>query len=65
MKYLWRFAPGSELAFVWKNAIYTNNSDVKIDFADNFKNTVFESSPINSISLKVLFYLDYRYLVKK
>lgn len=65
MKYLWRFAPGSELALVWKNAIYTNETDIVNNFVDNFNNTVFESSTNNSISFKILFYLDYQYLVKK
>jgi hypothetical protein len=64
MKYLWRFAPGSEMAVVWKNAIYTNETDIINNFMDNLNNT-FESSQINSISLKILFYLDYQYLMKK
>lgn len=63
MKYLWRFAPGSEMAIVWKNAIYTSETDILNNFMDNITNT-FESSQINSISLKVLYYLDYQYLIK-
>ena len=63
MKYLWRFAPGSELSLVWKNAIYTNETEIIDSFLDNLNNT-FESSQINSISLKFLYYLDYQYLVK-
>ncbi|MFC2104433.1 DUF5916 domain-containing protein [Bacteroidota bacterium] len=63
MKYQWRFAPGSELALVWKNAIYTDDSKIINNFWDNLNNT-FESSQINSISLKILYYLDYQYLVK-
>ena len=64
MKYLWRFAPGSEMAIVWKNAIYSSETNIVNDFFDNL-NSTFESSQINSISLKVLYYLDYHYLVKK
>lgn len=64
MKYLWRFAPGSELSLVWKNAIYTDETKIINNFFDNL-NTTFESSQINSISLKILYYLDYQYLVKK
>ena len=63
MKYLWRFAPGSEMAIVWKNAIYTSETDIINNFMDNITNT-FGSSQINSISLKILYYLDYQYLVK-
>ena len=33
-------------------------------FLDNLNNT-FQSPQINSISLKILYYLDYHYLVKK
>lgn len=64
MKYLWRFMPGSELAIVWKNAIYTGESTLVNNFWDNFDNTI-NSSQINSISLKLLVYLDYQYLNKK
>lgn len=63
MKYLWRFAPGSELSLVWKNAIYTNGNDIINNFVDNLDNT-FAASQINSISLKILYYLDYQYLMK-
>ncbi len=63
MKYLWRFAPGSELSLVWKNAIYTSETEIINNFMDNLNNT-FESSQINSISLKIVYYLDYQYLKK-
>jgi hypothetical protein len=61
MKYLWRFAPGSEMALVWKNAIYTDDEKITNNFIDNLNDT-FGSSQINSISFKILFYLDYHYL---
>ena len=64
MKYLWRFAPGSEMSLVWKNSIFASETDIVNNFFDNLNNT-FESSQINSISLKILYYLDYQYLVKK
>jgi len=63
MQYLWRFAPGSELSLVWKNAIYTNGNEIVNSFVDNLENT-FAASQINSISLKILYYLDYQYLMK-
>jgi hypothetical protein len=63
MKYLWRFAPGSEMSLVWKNAIYTNGNDIVNNFVENLENT-FAASQINSISLKILYYLDYQYLKK-
>ncbi len=64
MQYLWRFAPGSELSLVWKNSIFTSETEIINSFLENLNNT-FQSSQINSISLKILYYLDYQYLVKK
>jgi len=54
----WNFLPGSEMSLVWKNNIYT--SDEKID-ESYFKNLseVIDAPQSNSISLKILYYLDY------
>lgn len=59
LQYVWRFAPGSELSLVWKNAIYTYDSQVIRDYVDNLDMTL-GSPQINSISLKILYYLDYQ-----
>ena len=59
MGYTWRFAPGSELSLVWKNAI-TSFTDYIIDSpGDNFSNML-DGPQSNSISLKILYYLDYQ-----
>ena len=63
MKYLWRFAPGSEIALVWKNSIYADQNDIINNAWDNLNNTL-ETSQINSLSFKLLYYLDYQYLAK-
>ncbi len=56
--YTWRFAPGSELSLVWKNAIYSEGSVIVSDALSNFTDML--SMPqTNSISLKILYYLDY------
>jgi len=61
----WEFAPGSELAVAWKNAILTfNDGEVVNKFFNNLKNTL-ESPADNSFSVKLLYYLDYLYLKKK
>lgn len=61
----WEFAPGSELAFAWKNAIFTMaDNDAYKKYFDNLKKTL-ESPADNSFSLKLLYYLDYQYLKKK
>jgi len=62
--YKWNFAPGSEMSIVWKNAVF-NSSEIIIN--DYFENTsdLFQNSPKNnSISFKILYYLDYLYLKK-
>lgn len=60
----WRFAPGSELNLVWKNQILTSDNDTFIPFNDNFSNTI-QADQLNSVSLKISYYLDYHYLRKK
>lgn len=58
----WEFAPGSELALAWKNAILTyNESDITDKFFNNLQNTL-DSPADNSFSIKLLYYLDYVYL---
>lgn len=59
--YMWNFAPGSELTIVWKNAILDADEELVNRYFTNFRNTL--SSPqTNSISFKVLYYLDYQSL---
>jgi len=63
MTYSWRFAPGSEMTFVWKNAIYKESDESVSDYFRNFERTM--SSPYNnSFSLKILYYLDYEQVFK-
>jgi hypothetical protein len=59
MDFVWRFAPGSEMSLVWKNAIYTRNSDIIPGFFENIGN-VLSSPQLNSFSLKILYYLDFQ-----
>jgi len=59
MGYTWRFAPGSELSLVWKNAIFSEGDVIIRSAMDNFTDLL--SMPqANSISLKILYYLDYQ-----
>jgi len=64
MSYIWRFAPGSEMSLVWKNSIFTYDDYIQPDFTENLKYTL-QAPQINSLSLKILYYLDYQYLRKK
>lgn len=62
--YRWRFSPGSEMSFVWKNAIYTYGTAIVQTFKDDVDLT-FNSPQNNSFSVKVLYYLDYAMLKRK
>lgn len=59
LKYLWHFAPGSQLSIVWKNNIYTSNKEIPPGYFTNLKKT-FSAPQINSISVKFIYYLDYQ-----
>jgi len=57
----WQFAPGSSLNIIWKNSIL-NEGDIVINrFFENIDKT-FDSPQLNSLAIKVLYYLDYQYL---
>ncbi len=64
LSFKWNFAPGSELSLVWKNEIYTYDTEVSRNFIDNLNQTI-ESPQTNSISLKILYYLDWNYLRRR
>ena len=63
MVYRWRFAPGSDIFVVWKNAIFNSSDIPSVDYFDNV-NKLFESPQTNSLSIKVIYFLDYLNLVK-
>lgn len=53
----WHFAPGSEVLLNWKNAIYSSDSQLIINYWENFTNTLKEPQ-VNSLSIKILYYFD-------
>lgn len=61
LMYTWQFAPGSSMSLVYKNAIESETGELTRNFSRNFENT-FDSPQTNSVSLKILYYLDYQYL---
>ncbi|WP_137760757.1 DUF5916 domain-containing protein [Pontibacter sp. SGAir0037] len=64
MVYSWWFAPGSEISIVWKNAIEEEVRQLIPGYYDNFSRTM--SAPqTNSLSVKVLYYIDYLMLKNK
>jgi hypothetical protein len=69
ISYSWQFAPGSSFILTYKNEIYRDPYPVSpqefgYGYNSDLKHTL-DSPQTNSISLKVLYYLDYSYLKKK
>jgi hypothetical protein len=65
VNFSWRFAPGSDLTFTYKNAIESDVAGMisRPKYNDNF-NQMINLPNNNSVSLKVLYYLDYNYIKK-
>ncbi|MBC8314097.1 MAG: carbohydrate binding family 9 domain-containing protein [Bacteroidales bacterium] len=61
LQFLWYFAPGSELSLVWKNNILNQGNIPAPNYIDALQET-FSSPSANSISIRVLYHLDYIYL---
>lgn len=62
MIYRWVFAPGSELSLAWKTNSYLSEDLPEYEFLQNIHNSWHNQS--NSISLKVLLYLDNNQLLQ-
>ncbi len=60
----WRFAPGSDVFIVWKNSILEAGDQLINSFGQNLQNT-FQSPQTNSISVRVLYYIDFARLRKR
>ena len=58
MVYSWRFSPGSELSIVWKNSVYDDISEIRKGYFNNLDQT-FSAPQNNTISFKILYYIDY------
>jgi len=64
LNFVWRFAPGSELNFQWKNALDNLTDRTNLNYQQNLSR-VFDESQLNSLSLKLIYYLDSQYLKRK
>lgn len=56
--YSWQFAPGSTLSVVYKNAIESDATLIETNYFRNLEET-FNMPKSHSISIKLLYYLDY------
>jgi hypothetical protein len=57
----WNFAPGSQLSFVYKTNLDDGENEVIRNYIDNFR-FFWRTGQSHSVSLRVLYYLDYHYL---
>ena len=64
MQYAWRFAPGSEISVVWKNVIERDQDIILPSYFENLDKTI-GYPQTNSLSVKLIYYLDYMYLIRK
>ena len=63
MVFRWIFAPGSEMSVAWKTNSYSNENTVNYKYFDNLSKSWLNQK--NSLSLKVLYYIDYNTIKKK
>jgi hypothetical protein len=64
LAYVWQFKPGSELSITYKDAAETNEKFLTKRYNRNF-DKILSGPQNNSLSVKVLYYIDYLNLVKK
>jgi hypothetical protein len=64
MVYTWQFALGSFINVVWKDAISTFDQDTRTTYFKNIGNTL-NADQQNSISIRIIYFLDYLNLKKK
>ncbi|HCB63533.1 MAG: hypothetical protein A2W93_07420 [Bacteroidetes bacterium GWF2_43_63] len=61
--YSWQFSPGSSLSLIWKTGIQTELLPTHMNYLQNFRHTL-DSDQFNSLTLKVIYYLDYQQVRK-
>ena len=64
MVYSYTFAPASEISVVWKNSII-NDENVLLDGYFANVDTMLDAPKSNSISVRILYYVDYSTMVKR
>jgi hypothetical protein len=62
--YTWRFAPGSDIIIVWKNALDDTQNLLEIPYTRSVGD-IFSNPQFNSISFKMIYYLDYAMIKRR
>lgn len=58
LRFSWWFAPGSQVTLLYRNAMESYVSDARINLSNNFTQ-LFDEPQLNSLSLRISYYLDY------
>lgn len=53
----WQFGPGSFVNIVYKNALQLDEQDLRLSYFNNL-NAVFDEGQINTVTMKVIYFLD-------
>lgn len=61
----WRFAPGSDLSIIWKDALFANVDHGQFGYIDNWRNGLMNEPRTQSLAVKVNWWLDYNSVQKK
>ncbi len=63
MNYIWRFAKGSDIILNWKQSIQNEDRDFTSSYFNNLSG-LFDAQQFNSVSLKIVYFLDYDSVMK-
>jgi hypothetical protein len=58
LSYQWRFAPGSEMILLYRNAIFNLDKQSQLTYLESLDN-LFQQPARHNLSLRVVYYLDY------
>jgi len=64
MVYTYAFAPASEISIVWKNNIVRDEDVLQDGYITNLEN-MFASPQSNSVSIRLLYFIDYSMMMKR
>ena len=63
MLFRWVFFPGSEINVVWKNSIFSDDESIDQTYWNNLFGNL-QDGPMNTFSIKLIYWLDAQYLKK-
>lgn len=61
LNFVWQFRPGSEMSVVYQNSIYATGQVLENNYGNDVSST-FQAPQSNSLSMKVIYFLDYHTL---